>query len=124
MLSCGLVWCQDENGARMNPDTGTSKTPLLLSAKRRLLICAALSATAIGLAYGLALLGKVPNAPALAGLYSLLVYPGFKMSLLVFPEGIHAGRAFLVVSALINWVFYGVILSILVEAIWGRRSKV
>jgi hypothetical protein len=108
----------------MNPETGMSKTALLLSGKTRLLVCAALSATATGLAYGLAVVGKVPSAPTLAAFYGLLVYPGFKMSLLVFPEGIHAGRAFLIVSALINWVFYGVVLFLLVEVIWRRRSRV
>jgi len=75
---------------------------------KRVLLSGGVSAVVVGLSYGV--LGGIPQVSWLRWLFGLLVYPGFKAGLAVFPEGVHAGIPFLVIAGLVNWVCYTLLL--------------
>jgi hypothetical protein len=81
---------------------------------------AAIALLVVLLAY-LYLMIHEPRIRALETLVSILIDPGWRVANLVFPEGVHAGIAFLLASLAVNLAFYVLLILVLVSIM--RRMK-
>lgn len=70
----------------------------------------------------LTLLGPWEHSNALTQLASVAIDPGWRVALWIYPQGVHAGLPFLVLSLALNWVAYAVSGAAVVIA-WARLRR-
>ena len=81
---------------------------------RRIVVSGGAGAFVVSAAY-LFLIIQIPDIQVLRVAVSVLIDPGWRASQLAYPEGIHAGLGFLVLSFIANLVVYSLIVFVLLS---------